>query len=223
MSDFDPQHLRLLEAVLFSSTEPLSEKMLAGRLPEGADLKGVLANLQEHYANRGVTLIHAGGSWAFRTAPDLGPMLARETEVARKLGKATIETLAIVAYHQPVTRAEIEEIRGVGVSRGTLDLLLEAGWIKPRGRRKTPGRPMTWGTTDGFLDHFGLESVKDLPGMDDLKAAGLLDTRPAIEAYGSRGALTEAVDAEDTDGPELDRLEEFAEPLDPDGDETGGG
>ena len=215
MSEIDPQHLRLLEALLFSSAEPLPEKVLAKRLPESADVKALLATLQQHYAHRGVTLNHAGGSWAFRTAPDLGPMLTKETEVARKLGRATIETMAIVAYHQPVTRAEIEEIRGVGLSKGTLDILLEAGWIKPRGRRDTPGRPMTWGTTDAFLDHFGLETVKDLPGMDELKAAGLLDKRPAIEAYTSRGALTEAGEGEDLE--EADEAEEaIPEPLDPD-------
>ena len=212
MSDIDAQHLRLLEALLFSSAEPLPERTLAQRLPEGADLKGLLQALKEHYAHRGVNLVKAGNSWAFRTAPDLAGMLSREAEVSRKLGRATIETMAIVAYHQPVTRAEIEEIRGVGLSKGTLDILLEAGWIKPRGRRDTPGRPMTWGTTDAFLDHFGLESVKDLPGVEELKAAGLLDKRPAIEAYTARGALTEAADAEDLENGSG----EEAEPLDPD-------
>ncbi len=148
---FDFAHLRLLEAILFASAEPLSERALAHRLPENVDLKAMLSVLQEHYADRGVNLVRAGKSWAFRTAPDLAQQLNKEIDVPRKLSRAAVETLAIIAYHQPITRAEIEEVRGVGLSRGTLDVLLEAEWIKPRGRRKTPGRPMTWGTTDGFL------------------------------------------------------------------------
>jgi len=181
----DPhQQLRLVEALLFASAEPVEEAVLAERLPVGADLKEILAELSELYANRGVKLVKAGKTWAFRTAPDLSALLRLETKVPRNLSPAMTETLAIVAYHQPVTRAEIEEIRGKSLSRGTLDLLLEAGWIKPKGHRRSPGRPMTWGTTDAFLDHFGLESLDGLPGLDDLKAAGLLDARPAITAYG---------------------------------------
>ncbi|MEO5336712.1 MAG: SMC-Scp complex subunit ScpB [Magnetospirillum sp. WYHS-4] len=217
---FDPDPLRLVEAILFASPEPVPERALKERLPEGSDVKALLGRLEEHYAGRGVNLVRVGASWAFRTAPDLRHVLNVDTEVARKLNKATIETLAIVAYHQPVTRAEIEEIRGVSLSKGTLDALLEAGWIKPRGRRETPGRPMTWGTTDGFLDHFGLESVKDLPGLAELKAAGLLDTRPAIQAYSVRADQTLApVDTEAlTVGPEHDETSAAdPTPLDPDG------
>ena len=173
MSAVDERQLRLLEAILFASAEPLPEKVLASRLPDGADLGSLIEALRSHYAGRGVNLVKAGRSWAFRTAPGLATQLQREIQVTRKMSRAAVETLAIVAYHQPVTRAEIEEIRGVGMNRGTLDLLLEAGWIRPRGRRRTPGRPLTWGTTDAFLDHFGIESLEDLPGVGELKAAGL--------------------------------------------------
>ena len=176
----DPRHARLVEAMLFASAEPMSERALAERLPPGADLHRLLAALRDEYAERGVILTKAGDTWAFRTAPDLAMELAKQPQVTRKLSRAAVETLAIVAYHQPVTRGEIEEIRGVQISKGTIDVLLEAGWIRPRGRRQTPGRPMTWGTTTAFLDHFGLESLDDLPGVDELKAAGLLDARPAV-------------------------------------------
>lgn len=188
MSGVDGDTLRLLEALLFASAEGLSERALASRLPEGSDVEALLNALRDHYEGRGVHLIRAGKKWAFRTAPDLAARLAAHKQVERKLSRAGIETLAIIAYHQPVTRAEIEEIRGVGLSRGTLDTLLEAGWIRPRGRRRTPGRPTTWGTTDDFLDHFGLESTEDLPGTDELKAAGLLDSRPAIDTHKRRQA-----------------------------------
>lgn len=181
--DVDPELVRLLEAVLFASSEPVSERALTHRLPDGQNVKILLRELRGFYEGRGVILVRRGGSWAFRTAPDLGQRLNLEVEVSRKLSRAAIETLAIIAYHQPVTRAEIEEIRGVSLSKGTLDLLFEEGWIKPRGRRDTPGRPMQWGTTDNFLDHFGLESVSQLPGLKELRAMGLLDSRPAIEAY----------------------------------------
>lgn len=199
MSGIDGQHLRLLEAILFAATEPLSEKALAERMPEGADLKALLAELKATYAHRGVNLRQAGRSWAFRTAPDLGAALARERQKVRKLGRAMIETLAVIAFHQPITRAEVEEIRGVGFNRGTLDALFEAGWIRPMGRRRTPGRPVTWGTTDAFLDHFGLESLADLPGLDELKAAGLLDKRPAIESYTVKGQMRAAGDTDGMD------------------------
>ena len=174
----------------------------------------MLGELKNHYAGRGVNLTTAGKCWAFRTAPDLASQLNITGEVSRKLGRVTVETMAIIAYHQPITRAEIEEIRGVGLSKGTIDVLLEAGWIKPRGRRNTPGRPMTWGTTDAFLDHFGLESVKDLPGLGDLKAAGLLDKRPAIEAFHAH----DEEDSKDDDGHETndDHGAETPDPLDPD-------
>ncbi|MCW9032814.1 MAG: SMC-Scp complex subunit ScpB [Rhodospirillales bacterium] len=223
MSELDPQHLRLLEAILFASQELMNEKSLATRLPEEADIEALLAELEKQYADRGVNLVNVGKGWAFRTAPDLARQLSIETEVSRKLSRAAIETMAIMAYHQPVTRAEIEEVRGVSLSKGTLDVLFEAGWIKPRGRRKTPGRPMAWGTTDAFLDHFGLESIKDLPGMEDLKAAGLLDARPALNAYAARGEMMgtgELFDANDVSEVEevaVQELEaELSEPLDPD-------
>ncbi|MFQ5939686.1 MAG: SMC-Scp complex subunit ScpB [Alphaproteobacteria bacterium] len=174
------QQLRLLEAMLFATREPLSEAVLAERMPDGAAVSSLIEDLKELYANRGVNLVRVAGGWAFRTAPDLASRLAIETRVERKLSRAAIETLAIIAYHQPVTRAEIEEIRGVSLSRGTLDILLEAGWIRPGRRRRSPGRPLTWVSTEAFLDHFGLESLEDLPGIEDLKAAGLLDARPAV-------------------------------------------
>jgi len=169
--------LRILEAMLFASHAPLSEKDLAVRLPEGANIVGMLDELKAQFANRGVHLTPVGTGWAFRTAPDLAAYMEIEKTVVRRLSRAAVETLAIVAYHQPVTRAEIEEIRGVSLSRGTLDILLEAGWIRPRGRRQVPGKPITWGTSDAFLDHFGLESLSALPGVEELKAAGLLDKR----------------------------------------------
>lgn len=171
------QLLRVIEAMLFATREPLSEKDLASRLPEGVDIIGLLEELKSQFANRGVHLTPVGAGWAFRTAPDLAAYMEIEKSVVRRLSRAAVETLAIVAYHQPVTRAEIEEIRGVSLSRGTLDILLEAGWIRPRGRRRVPGKPITWGTSDAFLDHFGLESLSALPGVEELKAAGLLDKR----------------------------------------------
>jgi len=172
-----PEELRLLEALLFASAEPLDEKTLAARLPDGVDVHTTLARLQQEYANRGVNLVRIAGKWTFRTAVDLAWLLARDSVEPRRLSRAATETLAIIAYHQPVTRAEIEEIRGVSASRGTLDVLLETGWIRPRGRRKAPGRPITFGTTDAFLSHFGLDSIGDLPGLDELKGTGLLDGR----------------------------------------------
>ncbi|MET0314961.1 MAG: SMC-Scp complex subunit ScpB [Hansschlegelia sp.] len=173
----DPLHARIVEALLFSAPEPVEERALSARLPEGADLRLVLRALAEDYAPRGVNLRRVGAAWAFRTAPDLAASVADGARDVRKLSRAAIETLAIIAYHQPATRAEIEEIRGVATSRGTLETLLEAGFIKLRGRRRAPGRPVTFGTTPGFLDHFGLEQVSDLPGLAELKAAGLLDAR----------------------------------------------
>lgn len=222
------KYLRIVEALLFASAEPMTERMLANRLPEGADVKGLLKELKGHYEGRGVNLVRAGASWVFRTAPDLADYLNKEVEVARKLSRAAIETLAIIAYHQPVTRAEIEEIRGVSISKGTIDVLLEEEWIKPRGRRQTPGRPLQWGTTDAFLDHFGLETTRDLPGIDDLKAAGLLDASPAINAYrATAGDMTQGAEegTQAASGGEEDALpddalgdgvEEAEEPLDPD-------
>ncbi len=170
-----PEELRLLEALLFAAGEPLDEATLGKRLPEGANVKQALAQLQAEYATRGVNLVRIGKKWTFRTAGDLSWLLTKETVETRKLSRAAIETLAIVAYHQPVTRAEIEEIRGVVAAAGTLDVLLKTGWIRPRGRRKAPGRPITYGTTETFLSHFGLEEVGDLPGLDELKGAGLME------------------------------------------------
>ncbi len=171
------QHLRLLEALVFAGTQALDEKELAERLPNDADVKRLVADLAEMYAGRGVNLVKVAGGYAFRTAPDLSEKLKIERPVTRKLSRASVETLAIIAYHQPVTRAEIEQVRGVGLSKGTLDLLFEQNWIKPMGRRRAPGKPVTWGTTDFFLEHFGLPSLDDLPGQEELKAAGLLDAR----------------------------------------------
>jgi segregation and condensation protein B len=171
------QHLRLLEALLFAGTQALDEKELADRLPNDADVKRLLADLAELYAGRGVNVVQVAGGYTFRTAPDLAEKLKIERPVTRKLSRAAIETLAIIAYHQPVTRAEIEEVRGVGLSKGTLDLLFEQNWIKPMGRRRAPGKPVTWGTSEFFLEHFGLPSLDDLPGQEELKAAGLLDPR----------------------------------------------
>jgi segregation and condensation protein B len=173
------QDLRLVEALLFAAAQPVDAVALATRLPEGSDVVGLVAELAEIYRYRGVNVVRSAGGWSFRTAPDLAPRLKLERTVARKLSRAAVETLAIVAYHQPVTRGEIEEIRGVVINRGTLDMLLEAGWVRPKGHRQTPGRPATWVTTPGFLLHFGLDSLTDLPGVDELKAAGLLDSRPS--------------------------------------------
>jgi segregation and condensation protein B len=202
------QLLRFLEAMLFASAEPVAATALAGRMPEGADVPGLLDELAALYANRGVNLVQREGRWAFRTAPDLASRMQIETEVQRKLSRAAVETLAIIAYHQPVTRGEIEEIRGVALSRGTLDTLLEAGWIRPKGRRRTPGRPVTWVTTDTFLDHFGLESRDALPGIEELKAAGLLETGSAISMLGMQ-AMQAAMPP--GDGGQGDETEDSAE------------
>jgi len=170
-----PEELRLLEALLFAAGQPLDEATLKRRLPNDVDVKDVLAQLKAEYATRGVNLVRVGRKWMFRTADDLSWLLTKETVETRKLSRAAVETLAIIAYHQPVTRAEIEEIRGVVAAAGTLDVLLRTGWISPRGRSKAPGRPITYGTTEQFLTHFGLEEVGDLPGLDELKGAGLLE------------------------------------------------
>lgn len=182
-------HLRLIEALLFCSAAPLGRAQLMRHLPEDTNLDELMEELSNLYANRGFNLVRLGELWAFRSAPDMAPLMQIETKSVRKPTRAAIETLAVIAYHQPMTRGEIEEVRGVALSRGTLDTLLEAGWIKPKGRRRTPGKPVTWGTTDGFLDHFGLESLDSLPGVAELKAAGLIDTRPAVTAIGGRGHL----------------------------------
>lgn len=192
----DPQHLRMAEALLFAAAEPLDIATLKARLPEDADIEAVLAALTEHYQARGVTLCALAGGFAFATAPDLAHLLEQYRETPRRLSRAATETLAIIAYHQPVTRAEIEEIRGVALGRGTLDLLIETGWVRMRGRRRTPGRPITYGTTDAFLIQFGLEALSDLPGIAELKAAGLLDARiPSEDLLGP--APGESPDAEE--------------------------
>jgi segregation and condensation protein B len=189
---------RMVEAILFASAEPVTVAELNARMPHGADAAQALPLLQRRYEGRGVQVVRLGDAWAIRTAPDLGFLMQKESVETRKLSRAAIETLAIVAYHQPVTRAEIEEIRGVAVSRGTVDQLLELDWIRFGRRRETPGRPVTFVTTRAFLDHFGLESAKDLPGLRDLRAAGLLDNRPPpgtglgeAEDEGQRGFFDE--------------------------------
>ncbi len=192
-------HLRMLEAILFASAAPISPQAMLDRLPEGADLNILLPQLKETYEGRGVELVEIAGQWALRTAQDVGEALIIEKEVTKKLSKAALETMSIIAYHQPITRAEIENIRGVATHRGTLDILMELGWVKPGRRRETPGRPLTWMTTTDFLDHFQLESLMDLPGLDDLKASGLLDRRAAIDTIPDTGDLFDSgdVDAEE--------------------------
>jgi segregation and condensation protein B len=170
------EKLRILEALLFAASEPLDERRLGEHLRNAAEVGALLEELKGLYAGRGINLVRVAGKWAFRTAADLSYLLERRASEERRLSKAALETLAIIAYHQPVTRAEIEEIRGVSASKGTLDVLMEVGWIRPRGRRRAPGKPITYGTTDAFLSHFGLDGVKDLPGLAELKGAGLLDS-----------------------------------------------
>lgn len=174
-------NLRLIEAILFASADALSVQDIYERVPQSADVAALLQQLQEEYADRGVHLLDIEGKWAFRTALDLADQLNQEKLVNKKLSRAAMEMLSIIAYHQPITRAEIENVRGVATHKGTLDTLMEMGWIKPGRRRETLGRPLTWVTTNGFLDHFSLESLMDLPGMDEMKASGLLDRRPAID------------------------------------------
>ena len=205
--------LRIMEAVIFAAGRPVDTETLAAQVPPGADIEEGLAALAAHYRHRGIQLVKVAGGWTFRTAADLADHLTVHRVVRRRLSRAALETLAIIAYHQPVTRAEVEEIRGVGLGRGTLDLLLEAGWIAPKGRRRTPGRPVTWVTTPAFQEHFGLESLDDLPGLDELKAAGLLESAvPPGEAEGDapdrppsgedERDAAEPGDAEEGDSPE---------------------
>jgi len=223
----DPaQQLRMVEALLFAAAEPLDRDSIAARLPEGADVGALIEDLQTLYENRGVNLVRVANKWMFRTAEDLSFLMRREAKQQKRLSRAALETLAIIAYHQPVTRAEIEEIRGVSVSKGTVDVLMETGWVRLRGRRRVPGRPVTYGTSDAFLVHFGLENISDLPGLEELKAAGLLEGRlppdfmvpvpsesggdgdgefdddPLHEEYGEAldDHLEESAKAEDSDG-----------------------
>jgi segregation and condensation protein B len=203
------QHLRIVEAILFAAEAPVSIQKLQGFFPEGTDILALLTDLQSNYANRGVNLVQIAGNWTLRTAEDLSFVLRRETFEQKKLSKAALETLSIVAYHQPVTRADIEEIRGVAISKGTLDILMEIGWVKMRGRRRTPGRPVTYGTTDAFLSHFGLNEVTDLPGLHELKGAGLLDANlpPDFDMPSPRGSDELANDEDPLDGDEQLPLE----------------
>ena len=175
MTDEPDDFLRGVEVVLFAAIAPLTPAEIRAHVGEAGDLKSALAQLQDHYAGRGINLVERGGRWHFQSAPDLAHMLRQEREESRKLSRAGMETLAIIAYHEPVSRAEIEAIRGVQVAKGTIDVLMEAGWVRPAGRREVPGRPLLYATTPDFLTHFGLESRRDLPGIEDLKAAGLLD------------------------------------------------
>src|ERR1043165_8331250 len=202
-----PEELRLIEARLLAAGEPLDEKTLRARLPEGVDIASAMRRLQAEYAPRGVNLVRVAGKWTFRTANDLAWLLSRDSVEPKKLSRAANETLAIIAYHQPVTRTEIEDIRGVTVSKGTIDVLMETGWIRPRGRRKAPGRPLTFGTTQAFLEPFGLEAIGDLPGLDELKGTGLLDGRlPAgfsVPLPSDHAAPREDADPLEPGGPEL--------------------
>lgn len=209
---------RMIEALLFASSSPLDEAAIARQLPAGTDVRAVIVRLQETYAARGVNLVRVSGKWAFRTAEDLSWLLEKHSSEERKLSRAALETLAIISYHQPVTRAEVEEIRGVTTSKGTLDVLLETGWVRPRGRRRAPGRPVTYGTTDAFLAHFSLDTIKDLPGLAELKGAGLLDgnlppgfTVPDPTDVAALMPDELPLDASDEDEPGEDATDLFAE------------
>ena len=198
MIDPEEDLSRAVEATLFAAAEPMTIADIAAYVGAEADVKGALRDLGMRYEGRGVNLVERGGRWLFQTAPDLAHILRREREEVRKLSRAGIETLAIIAYHEPVSRAEIEAIRGVQISKGTLDVLMEAGWVRPAGRREVPGRPLTYATTPGFLAHFGLENRRDLPGIDDLKSAGLLDPVDlAFEALEMRESPEDELESED--------------------------
>jgi len=211
----NPEHLRMVEALLFAAGEPLDQKALSTSLPEGADVPGLISALQAIYQKRGVNLCCVSGKYQFRTASDLAFLLRKEQPEQKRLSKAAIETLAIIAYHQPVTRAEIEDIRGVAMSKGTIDTLMEIGWVKIRGRKRTPGRPVTYGTSEAFLVQFGLESISHLPGLDELKAAGFLEAIPPsgfdvpnpTDTLGPDEDPYEGDEPEDlaTGGPDLDQ------------------
>ena len=214
------EHQRIVEAIVFAASEPVSERALLERLPGGTELEPLMRELQQAYQGRGINLMKLGGCWAFRTAEDLGFLLQREAIEQKKLSRAALEVMAIIAYHQPVTRAEIEEIRGVTTSKGTLDVLLETEWVRMRGRRKTPGRPVTYGTTLSFLDHFGLEELKDLPGLDELRGAGLLRSQLPADFVIPMPNDSEDLEA-DEDPFEAQDLEELGL-LPPSGDEEEG-
>lgn len=211
------QQKRMIEALLFASPEPISIRNIQNRLPESADVGGILMELQKEYAERGVNLVQLEDVWAFRTAQDIGPYLALTKKEEKRLSRAALETMAIIAYHQPVTRAEVENIRGVATNKGTLDVLLESGWIKPGRRRETPGRPVTWTTTNQFLDDFGVSNLNDLPGLQELKASGLLDTRPAIDTIPGAdlfASANENTPEEEVDAPPFEELGEFDQETD---------
>ena len=201
-------HKRMVEAILFASETPLSIDDIAERVPEGVDIAAHIETLIEEYETRGVNLVRLAGKHMFRTAEDLSFLLRREVDEPRKLSRAAVETMAIIAYHQPVTRAEIEEVRGVTISKGTLDVLMEAGWVRMVGRKRTPGRPVTYGTTEDFLVHFGIESIKDLPGVQELKAAGLLDSVDV--ALDKLGGIPTPGDNDEDDG-QIDLEEAIAD------------
>jgi len=207
----DPQHIRMVEALLFAAAEPLDEASLHARLPEDVDLAAAIEGVMAQYADRGVNVVRVAGRWALRTAPDLKFLLEKEVEVTRRLSRAAVETLAIIAYHQPITRAEIEEVRGVAISKGTIDVLMEEDWVRPKGRRKTPGRPVTYGTTPNFLEHFGLEELADLPGIEELKAAGLLSARPPASLV-AEAREQAAASAKPDEESEEERFSEWDDP-----------
>lgn len=198
----DRDHVRIVEALLFAAEEPLDLGTISQRLPREVDVTVVLAALAEDYRGRGVEPVQVNGKWLFRTAPDLADALAENRVTPRKLSRAAVETLAIIAYHQPITRAEIEELRGVAVSKGTMDVLMETSWVRPRGRRQTPGRPVTYGTSDEFLIHFGLTNLNDLPGIDELKATGLLSAEPRNPSLFEVAKVDAPEDTGETEGPE---------------------
>ena len=204
----DPQQQRrLVEALLFASPEPIKLRAIQARLPDTADVGFILTELQKEYSERGVHLVQFEDAWAFRTAPDIGPQLVLNKKEEKRLSKAALETLSIIAYHQPVTRAEVENIRGVATNKGTLDVLMEAGWVKPGRRLETPGRPVTWVTTTQFLDDFGVSDLNDLPGLAELKSSGLLDTRPAIDTIpGARDLFSIAEGANENNPQEGDEI-----------------
>jgi len=191
------EQIRLVEALLFASAEPLDNKFIANRLPEGANVDALMSELDKIYKNRGIELKKVGKKWMFKTSPELSFLMQREAKAQKKLSKAGIETLSIIAYHQPVTRAEIEEVRGVSVSPGTIDTLLELNWIKIKGRKKVPGNPITYATTDEFLIHFDLENIKDLPDMEELKSTGLLDNNLPPEIYPENNINNDIINIED--------------------------
>ena len=212
----DAELVRMAEALLFAASEPLDEESIAARLPDGADVPALIAELVATYESRGVNLVQVAGKWQFRTAADLRHLLERHITQTRRMSRAAVETLAIIAYHQPVTRADIEDIRGVSLSTGSLEVLLEAGWVVPKGRRKTPGRPVLYATSESFLEHFGLESMGDLPGLDELKAAGMLQREPPISAAQEAAAVEgdQDADGEDEGDDDLDSADESPERTD---------